>query len=200
MLDELCKEMGVFEEQNVRFFEIDTMGNGDKKARVHPVVQRWIEHMQANDPECKKGTAIGDLLDVVITKLLVVDLPPHVLSAEKGVVRSPVTQLASPKPREGGHKHYRTTAKEFRDLLGEIISHFDDDGYLLTGASRLAVRPPNEPTACTFSVGHIMSSTSSQSSWSEGSSVLSPGDDFSREYHTDYSPLLPWKSGISGGP
>lgn len=49
--------------------------NGIEVARLHDAVVRWMDHM-ASEPACKVGnTAIGDLLDVVRSSLLVVKLP-----------------------------------------------------------------------------------------------------------------------------
>lgn len=49
--------------------------NGIKVARLHDAVVRWMDHM-ANEPACELGsTAIGDLLDIVRSSLLVVKLP-----------------------------------------------------------------------------------------------------------------------------
>jgi hypothetical protein len=49
--------------------------NGKRVARVHSVVEHWINHME-NDASCKAGiTALGDLLNIVKTGLLVVKLP-----------------------------------------------------------------------------------------------------------------------------
>ncbi|KAF4494301.1 HET-domain containing protein [Fusarium agapanthi] len=55
----------------VRFYEID-----DKEvAKVHKVVKKWMDHM-AKDPVCDIGaTALGDLLELIRDRLLVVELP-----------------------------------------------------------------------------------------------------------------------------
>ena len=56
------------------FYEI----SGEKVVRIHRVVERWMKHM-SNDPLCSPGvTALGDLLQVVRTGLLVVKLPEDV--------------------------------------------------------------------------------------------------------------------------
>jgi hypothetical protein len=49
--------------------------NGETVAQVHSAAVRWMEKM-ADDPRCQVGTtAIGNLLEVVRTALLVVKLP-----------------------------------------------------------------------------------------------------------------------------
>jgi serine/threonine protein kinase len=55
-----------------------------KPAKVHPVAVHWMKHM-ANDPRCSRNkTALGDLLEIVRTGLLIVKLP-----REGGVKRPP---------------------------------------------------------------------------------------------------------------
>ncbi|KAF2805713.1 uncharacterized protein BDZ99DRAFT_395569 [Mytilinidion resinicola] len=57
------------------FYQISQDESGTKIARVHSVAVQWMEHM-AKDPACQAGTtALGDLLEVVKTGLLVVNLP-----------------------------------------------------------------------------------------------------------------------------
>ncbi|KAF2132922.1 HET-domain-containing protein [Dothidotthia symphoricarpi CBS 119687] len=56
------------------FYQLSN-AKGKKVAKVHSVVEYWIDHM-ARDPSCKAGaTALGDLLQIVRTGLLVVKLP-----------------------------------------------------------------------------------------------------------------------------
>lgn len=56
------------------FYQLSEV-NGKKVARVHGVVEHWIDHI-SRDPSCEAGTtALGDLLKIVRTGLLVVKLP-----------------------------------------------------------------------------------------------------------------------------
>jgi serine/threonine protein kinase len=83
------------------FYEVEIV-NGKPVARVHNIAVKWMDHM-AKDPACKPGkTALGDLLELVRTGLLVVKLPvvhgtswdttsPQTLSA----IRSRSTQTPS---------------------------------------------------------------------------------------------------------
>lgn len=58
-------------------FEGPFYEGGGSQRRVHRVVKQWIEHMK-KDPNCEvTTTALGDLLDVVETRLLVVKIPPY---------------------------------------------------------------------------------------------------------------------------
>jgi serine/threonine protein kinase len=56
----------------VLFFDRD----GQKQARLSKVVSGWMEHI-AKDPSCAEETAMGGLLALVETKLLVVTLPAY---------------------------------------------------------------------------------------------------------------------------
>lgn len=70
-----ARSLGVFEEGNyARFFQI-LEKEGKRTAQVHEVVLHWMDHM-ADDPACKgEENALGDLLDMIRTRLLVVKLP-----------------------------------------------------------------------------------------------------------------------------
>jgi serine/threonine protein kinase len=58
------------------FYEVLTEKNGKKTVSVHRVAARWMDHM-AKEPSCREGTALGSLLDLVQSGLLVVELPPQ---------------------------------------------------------------------------------------------------------------------------
>lgn len=56
------------------FYQISLV-NGKKVAKVHSAAVRWMDHM-ARDPACQVGTtALGDILELVRSGLLVVKLP-----------------------------------------------------------------------------------------------------------------------------
>ncbi|KAK3326797.1 heterokaryon incompatibility protein-domain-containing protein [Apodospora peruviana] len=64
--------------QVLPFYQVGTAPHNRRRtvARVHDVVVRWMKHM-AKDSACQKGTtALGELLELVKTRLLVVKLPP----------------------------------------------------------------------------------------------------------------------------
>lgn len=111
-------------------------------ARVHPVVNRWVNYIDQVDPECKDGqsSAIKDLLAVVREKLLVVPLPPDRISGvERGRTLAP--SLGSKVT------HYRATAAEFRDALDSILAKADQKNYLFTGQDRSTLKPPSFRTS-----------------------------------------------------
>ncbi|KAI1313731.1 HET-domain-containing protein [Xylaria venustula] len=58
-----------------QYFEIQNGTAGP--AQVHRTVVRWIQYLQQNDPDCKENSPIGDLLKLIKTKLLVINLPPR---------------------------------------------------------------------------------------------------------------------------
>lgn len=74
-VDAFARSLGAFDEGNyARFYQIFEK-EGQRTAKVHEVVLHWMDHM-ADDPACKgEETALGDLLDMVRTRLLVVKLP-----------------------------------------------------------------------------------------------------------------------------
>ena len=62
----------------VPFYELETNEELDedmKRYRVHHVVVDWMDHL-AKEPACGKGTALGDMLQLVRKELLVVALSP----------------------------------------------------------------------------------------------------------------------------
>ena len=121
--------------QETQYFEIREDG---KRAQVHRVVCQWMDHIQKTDPECTQDSAIRDLLDLVRTKLLVVDLSPHRPTLLEG---RPGPHLAPPDNRED-KRNYRATSESFLRFLDEIQSNLRDENYVLTGKGRQNVRLP----------------------------------------------------------
>ena len=103
--------------------------------QVHHVVTKCISRIRLSDPECSRSSAIRDLLDVVRTRLLVVELDPRPSPARKGSFSSQV---------HAGDR-YRATAAEFRSLLVGILAKAkaDPGSYLSTGQSRENVQLPD---------------------------------------------------------
>ena len=123
------------ETQGMQFYEIRDGGSG---AEVHSVVRRWMDHIQNTDPECSQTSAINDLLELVKSKLLVVDLPPRTPSSLSGK-RAPMLQL--PDPGES-KRNYRATAESCLESIDQIVSKLGNKQYLLTGKNRDNVRTP----------------------------------------------------------
>ncbi|KAJ2987333.1 hypothetical protein NUW58_g4567 [Xylaria curta] len=105
------------------FFDIGAGG----EPIVHPWVMTWIDHM-SNDQECTGATALGDLLELIRTKLLV-----------------PSPQKINPA---GIH---RVTAKLFSENMAEISIKVIDERYLYTGKKRENVKgPQDDSTKATY--------------------------------------------------
>jgi serine/threonine protein kinase len=95
-------ELKKFNQKNVGDYGISDMFYEiaqDKPTKVHAVVEHWMEHM-AKDPRCARNeTALGDVLEIVRTGLLVVKLPP-----------------------EGGAKRPQLQSSHFSETLNSEIS------------------------------------------------------------------------------
>ncbi|KAJ2996358.1 hypothetical protein NUW58_g989 [Xylaria curta] len=74
-LDRFNKGLEVSNSDNSRFYLIKPVTGGRPDVKVHDVAVEWMKHM-GKDPICKPGrTALGNLLELVETRLLVVQLP-----------------------------------------------------------------------------------------------------------------------------
>lgn len=108
----------------------ETSGSG-ARANLHPRVKQVIDHISKDD-ECRGSTALGDLLQIVRTKLLVIPLPRNsqtfaVTASEPATQESPATPsvivsgpyLSGPDTTPGP---FRATAKEFLLAIEDIQS------------------------------------------------------------------------------
>ncbi|KAF5506317.1 Aurora/IPL1-related protein kinase 2 [Colletotrichum siamense] len=91
-----------------RFYQVKRDSSNQLIATVHDVAVRWMEHM-AKDPIFKVGqTALGNLLEVVQTRLLVVKLPERLgtsaitsddtMAPQQDVVREPIVNRSADSP------------------------------------------------------------------------------------------------------
>jgi serine/threonine protein kinase len=104
-------------------------------AVVHDVVERWMSHM-ANDRACAEGTALGELLRLVRTRLIVVALPPlmgetvydrsNFSSSEADslpkiriVMQEPLDKAQLPPAQ--GIQTYRATSEELFRAMQDIL-------------------------------------------------------------------------------
>ncbi|KAF1850768.1 uncharacterized protein K460DRAFT_274684, partial [Cucurbitaria berberidis CBS 394.84] len=164
-------------QQVCQYYEIvDT--NELQGARIHPVVLRWLEHVEKNDPECSVdfNSAIKDLLRLVREQLLIVPLPPNRKSSTVGGRGLAPPALGQTVTR------YRATAAQFRDALDGILSKAKVPGYIFTGNDRTNINPPRP----------------------KSSTLLSPRTANRSEYFSFPKPnsptLGPLKSGVLGRP
>ncbi|KAI0016100.1 HET-domain-containing protein [Xylariomycetidae sp. FL0641] len=132
-IESLYDQMETRTNQTFQYFET-TWGEGGQEYRVHDVVQKWMDYMQQNDPECKAGSAIGDLLHLVRTRLLVIAEPPNNSGSLERRFSSGL-DLSSPGVEED-RRPCRATAKECLDALEKIKSRLDAAGYAATGRPR----------------------------------------------------------------
>lgn len=103
----------------------------NKRPEVHPSVKKCMDHI-GEDPECSGSTAVGDLLRIVRTKLLVVKLPPKTMSfRQQMAARSSTSSTSSPSG------HYRAKAEDFHEALKGILEKGkSNDKYWFTGTPR----------------------------------------------------------------
>lgn len=131
-LEEFHAQVGGPTKQACQYFE-------GKPAQVHHVVTKWISHIQHSDPECSQDSAIKDLLNLVRTRLLVVELDRDYRDPKK----RKDSLFARSDPR-GAPSNFRATAAEFRDSLDAILAKVrkGPSNYLCTGKSRHGNRLP----------------------------------------------------------
>jgi serine/threonine protein kinase len=110
------------------YFEIEKMDN-KKIAKVHPAVDAAMDALR-KDQECRReNTAMLDLLHIVQTKLLVVNLGPATIGDGE--------TTASPPDKTKIQVGYRASAWMFRDALDEIIGKGEkNERYWYTGKNR----------------------------------------------------------------
>lgn len=130
-------------EEPCSFFEVqETEQEGTTPrlvARLHPTVQACLDRL-SRDPECTGKTALGDLLEVIKTKLLVIKLPEHTESSlvlDNVSVTNTDNKFTKPQPFQPFGKH-RTSAVGFVNALDDILNdeNAKKESYWFTGRSR----------------------------------------------------------------
>uniref|UniRef100_L2G6V1 Protein kinase domain-containing protein n=2 Tax=Colletotrichum gloeosporioides species complex TaxID=2707338 RepID=L2G6V1_COLFN len=102
-LNQFNKSLGTNSLDIPRFYQLKQNQNGRSKAQVHDVVEKWMDHM-ARDKICRPGsTALGSLLELIRTRLLVVKLPERLatspdLSKATGTLKSDTTSNVPGSP------------------------------------------------------------------------------------------------------
>ncbi|KAK4097370.1 hypothetical protein N658DRAFT_527113 [Parathielavia hyrcaniae] len=113
------------------------VSNSPGQAEVHPEVTNCINQL-AELPPCTANTALGDLLDIIKTKLLVVELPPTRAPPQDGPVT--VTPAEPSNPSKGP---YRASCETVLGLLEGIVDRIDrstvDGDYLLPGGDEFTL-------------------------------------------------------------
>ena len=130
-------------EEPCSFFEVqETEQEGTTPrlvARLHPTVQSCFDRL-SRDPECTGKTALGDLLEVIKTKLLVIKLPEHTESSlvlDTVSVTNTDSKFTKPQAFQPFGKH-RTSAVGFVNALDDILNdeNAKKESYWFTGRSR----------------------------------------------------------------
>jgi serine/threonine protein kinase len=114
-------------------YTVKTDPNGKKYAVLRKVVEGWMEHI-AKDPSCAEGTAMGELLGLVETKLLVVTLPGTKGETKIGnlpTIVEPSTRLKqTDDPSLRTLKRFeRSTSEQFVLYLERIVTEEDVEEY-----------------------------------------------------------------------
>lgn len=123
------------QDEPCEFFITEPIGDTTRlKAHIHPAVQARLDSM-SQDPECQGNTALGALLDIVKTKLLVVALPERSESSSEGF--SVINADAHRQTSQLFGKH-RASAQAFVKALDDILKGRDAkrDSYWFTGQNR----------------------------------------------------------------
>jgi serine/threonine protein kinase len=109
------------------FYQI-SITNGKQVAHVHSMAIRWMEHM-AKNPACAVGaTALGDLLELVQTRLLVVNLPQGL-----GSTFFVDHKRSEPGPQSTSFGSYKTNMDDTTSIFEEIALS-DNPTFTLTPA------------------------------------------------------------------
>jgi serine/threonine protein kinase len=109
------------------YYVIKEESGQERTASVHPMVTRYIEELTENSA-CAANTALGDLLEVIRTKLLVVPLPPSGAAFQERLNR--ITPAGQADTNE---VCYRASARSLAESLASIIEKGKaNDGYWLT--------------------------------------------------------------------
>jgi hypothetical protein len=132
------------------YWEIESR-DGIRVAKVHSTVIECMEQILSGDPECIENTAIRDLVVIIMTKLLIVPLPPprwptlrpSKTGEDDGVENVSVTEPDTILPTIRQPGPHRATAKKLCEKLDDIIGKgASDERYWSTGKNRDGVRGP----------------------------------------------------------
>ncbi|KAI1293339.1 kinase-like domain-containing protein [Xylaria venustula] len=101
------------------------------QAELHPKVVAYMEHI-ARDPECAGSSAMGDLLNLVRTRLLVIELPSKGTS-----LVNPGKFFGDRTPSPGPSSPTRADSRELRSEFASILAAGErNENYWFTGIPR----------------------------------------------------------------
>ncbi|RWA13206.1 hypothetical protein EKO27_g1898 [Xylaria grammica] len=147
-LGEFNNTIGRDLKQDYSYYKVEETG-GVKAAKVHDRVANYIKTL-AKDPACAVNTALGDLLNLVDKKLLVVQLPTSSTEERDGPV-----SVTPAEPIGTNTGPYRASAASLLESLEDIISKSKNKvDYLCTERGQLEV-PTVRSTPGTISSGNL---------------------------------------------
>ena len=127
------------------FFRVEQVEQEDHSirlvAKIHPAVQLCLEDLSEN-PESAENTALGDLLGIIKTKLLIIALPERTESSADRAKFSPENSNINFTISQPFGRH-RTSAAGFVKALDDILQHQNaknNEKYWCTGRSRHNLR------------------------------------------------------------
>jgi serine/threonine protein kinase len=132
ILEEFYTQVEAGRKQTCQYFELHEDRKG---AEVHHIVIAWMKRIRISDPECSQDTAIGDLLETVRNRLLVVNLEPGPTHRKDSAASMPSAGRST--------SSFRATAAEYRHDLDAILEKAKrSPTYLFTDKSRDGIRLP----------------------------------------------------------
>ncbi|KAJ4223422.1 hypothetical protein NW759_006056 [Fusarium solani] len=126
-----AKQSATFPQGKYFYQETREGQDGMPVVTVEPVVLKWMDHM-AGDPACEVGkTALGNLLELIRTRLLVVK-PPHEPRLAPNTASS---QVSVRPPSSVAGQSYQTwercTSGELEERMQEILDENETERYWL---------------------------------------------------------------------
>jgi len=100
----------------------------DREVVTNPVVARWINHMM-HDPRCQEGNALRDILELVLSRLLVVEHPAKVNKfVDSGVLYGGGLQIVIGDADRDTPSRGRAGSEELHNRLQEILARAEGGG------------------------------------------------------------------------
>jgi len=152
---------GDLEQGNGQLYFYSTMSSdtGPDVDIVHADVRRWLQFIRKSHPQCTEGpaSALRDLLEIVQTRLLVVDLPPATTRTHRYSSAIPQTielPFRGPRQKDVSVTRYRATAEQLCSELEECRKKASSPGsfpeYLLRKQHEEFSDLPPTPTDAKF--------------------------------------------------
>jgi len=149
------------------FFDIEEDG-GKSGAVIHKVVLRWMDEILSKDPECQRDSAIRDLLNIVKTKLLIVDYQePKPRSSRRLAAESPQSPT-TPTVVVNDGPPIRASSEQFREAVEEIQDKIKRDRRYLLDLTKRPIEASAQTAEASQGAQHSGDSQASRNSQSSG--------------------------------